>query len=100
MPATANSNSTDSRRNTRMDAARNGNRRILQATRINRIRPVAPGPRRRGPLIMSTPLPGSALVTVALMTERQGAVERLRLHRPERPNAFDVRSEKRRGGKE
>src|SRR3546814_13311539 len=80
----------DSRRNTRMDAARNGNRRILQATRINRIHPVAPGPRRRGPLIMSTPLPGSARVTDALLTERKGAVARLRLHRPELHNAFDA----------
>src|SRR3546814_13541207 len=73
-----------------MDAARNGNRRILQATRINRIHPVAPGPRRRGPLIMSTPLPGSARVTDALLTERKGAVARLRLHRPELHNAFDA----------
>src|SRR3546814_17509478 len=97
MPATANSNSTDSRRNKRMDAARNGNRRILQATRINRIHPVAPGPRRRGPLIMSTPLPGSARVTDALLTERKAAVARLRLPRPELHHAF--RSEERRGGK-
>src|SRR3546814_17394634 len=67
--------------------------------------PVAPGPRRRGPLIMSTPLPGSARVTDALLTERKGAVARLRLHRPELHNAFDAaliaalpRSEARRGG--
>src|SRR3546814_18043211 len=52
--------------------------------------PVAPGPRRRGPLIMSTPLPGSARVTDALLTERKGAVARLRLHRPELLNAFDA----------
>src|SRR3546814_19623230 len=71
-----------------MDAARNGNRRILQATRINRIHPVAPGPRRRGPLIMSTPLPGSARVTDALLPERKGAVARLRLHRPELHHSF------------
>src|SRR3546814_403967 len=80
----------DSRRDTRMDAAKNGSRRILQATRINRIHPVAPGPRRRWPLIMSTPLPGSARVTDALLTERKGAVARLRLHRPELHNAFDA----------
>src|SRR3546814_6044158 len=75
MPATANSNSMDSRRDTRMDAAKNGSRRILQATRINRIHPVAPGPRRRWPLIMSTPLPGSARVTDALLTERKRSEE-------------------------
>src|SRR3546814_20090895 len=79
----------DSRRNSRMDAARNGNRRILQATRINRIHPVAPGPRRRGPLIMSTPLPGRARVTDALLTERKGAVARFRLHHPVLHNAID-----------
>src|SRR3546814_20265578 len=94
----------DSRRDTRMDAAKNGSRRILQATRINRIHPVAPGPRRRWPLIMSTPLPGSARVTDALLTERKGAVARLRLHRPELHNAFDAaliaRSDERRAGKE
>src|SRR3546814_7639258 len=73
-----------------MDAARNGNRRIPPATRINRIHPVAPGPRRRGPLIMSTPHPGSARVTDALLTGRKGAVARLRLHRPELHNAFDA----------
>src|SRR3546814_412674 len=80
----------DSRRDTRMDAAKNGSRRILQATRINRIHPVAPGPLRRWPLIMSTPLPASARVTDALLTDRKGAVARLRLHRPELHNAFDA----------
>src|SRR3546814_5557603 len=39
---------------------------------------------------MSTPLPGSARVTDALLTERKGAVARLRLHRPELHNAFDA----------
>src|SRR3546814_9096690 len=45
---------------------------------------------RSGPLIMSTPLPGSARVTDALLTERKGAVARLRLHRPELHNDFDA----------
>src|SRR3546814_16288101 len=51
--------------------------------------PVAPGPRRRGPLIISTPLPGRARVTDALLTERKCAVACLRLHRTEMHNAFD-----------